>query len=170
MKKTLLALLTLLILAHAPWRLMALVSETLVLSPTQLRFSQANDKYWDAIDLEVRLIGLGYEVGYHRGLELQGQAAYGLTSVGAHTVSVDADLHWNARYAVLAHEAGHILEPIWCSTRQGEAFAEMVSALVSHDGLREHARYLASMKVDVLMMALTEWPAIYHAAATLEDR
>lgn len=168
--RTLLAVLSVVILLHAPWRLAALVCEAEVMHPGRVRMEQGNDGYWHAIELETRLIGVGFSVAYVKGLSYAGQEVYGLTEIAQHKISVDADLSWDARYAVLAHEGGHVLQPIWLDGREPEAFAEMVAMLVAHDGIREHARYLAGLKSEVLVVALSEWQAIYHAAAVLEDR
>ncbi len=111
---------------------------------------------------------MGYSVGFGPNLELDGAKAYGITDTVNHLILIDRSLSWDARFSVLAHEGGHVLEPGWSSTAQGECFAEMVSTLVAHDGLREHARYLARFKVEAIVMLLTEWPAIYNAAAVLE--
>jgi hypothetical protein len=170
MKRGLLIILLTFIAFHAPWRLAALVAETLSLHPGETRFSQTDDQYWEAMQLEGRVIALGYRVGYVNGIVVNGFPAYGVTDNRQHLVEVDASLHWNARFAVLAHEAGHVVEPIWVHGQSAEVFAEMVAALVARDGLREHARWLSDSKGEVLLMALTEWPAIYHAAALLEDR
>ena len=167
MKRLVLALLVTLIAFHAPWRLMALGVETVLMSPAHTRTSDGDDKYWKALDLELKLISLGWEVSYQPRLSLNGQEVYGLTDPGPRIVLIDARLHWNARLAVLAHEAGHIMSPMGLTREQGEVFAESVGALVSHDGLREHARYLADVKAEVLVMAIF-WRDIYRAAAVLE--
>lgn len=169
MKKALLAFLMLGILVHAPWRLMGLIAETMVVSPGATRTSQADDQYWQALDLEARLVSLGWEVSYAPQLSYRGQQAYGLTDPNEHTVQIDETLHWNARFAVLAHEGGHIMARGYLSTVQSEAFAESVAALVSHNGLREHARYLAAFRTDAILTMLVQWRAIYRAADVLED-
>ena len=170
MKKALFVLLLSTIAIHAPWRLMALAVETLVVQPGPTRFSSDNDKYWDALELEARLIDLGYMVGYGPQLIVNGQSAYGLMAPGEHVIMIDQRLSWNARFAVLAHEGGHVLQRGWYTRAQGEAFAESVAALVAHDGLREHARYMSGFKMDAIWVMLTDWRAIYRAARTLEDR
>jgi hypothetical protein len=169
MKRTILALLTVFILAHAPWYLLALGVQTLWMNPGHTQFSTEDDAYWDALRLEARLIDLGWAVNYSHDLNSGGQAAYGLTSQSEHTVWIDQSMHWNARFAVLAHEGGHILQPGWMTREQGEIFAETVSALVSRDGLREHARYLSRYKLDFMLITFMEWRQIYRAAAVLRD-
>ena len=175
MKKALLLFLFLTIALHAPWRLLALGAETLVVSPGLTRVSHGDDKYWDALALEARLVDLGYQVSYHKDLRavvgfMQTIPVYGLTDGEEHTIQVDEDLHWNARFAVLAHEGGHVFQRSWLNREQEETFAEAVAMLVSHDGIREHARYLSSHRVEAILTMLVEWRAIYRAAAVLEDR
>lgn len=162
----------LLILAalHAPWRVMVLATEVLMMSPGLVRTDAGSSRYWEALSLESRLEMLNYSVTYATGLEVDGNVVYGTTDMTHHAIVIDAALSWNARLAVLAHEGGHTLQPGWVSTRQAEAFAETVAMLISHDGYREHARYLAVHKMDALFMMLVEWPAMYHAASVLEDR
>jgi hypothetical protein len=154
----------------APWRVMTLGAEVLFMSPGHVRSDNGTHRYWDALSLESKLEMLNYSVTYAGGLEVDGHEAYGVTDMEKHAIIIDGGLSWNARLAVLAHEAGHTLQPGWVTTRQAEAFAETVAMLVSHDGYREHARYLASHKMDALFMMVVEWPSMYHAAALLEDR
>ena len=168
-RKGALALLFVLAL-HAPWRLMGLAAEVLVMSPGPTRVRDGGERYWDALSLEGKIASLNYSVRYQKGLSLMGVPLYGLTNTEEHSVVIEAGLSWNARYAVLAHEAGHTLQPGWSDRAQGEAFAEGVAFLVSKDGCREHARYLSSIRGEALFMLLVEWPSIYHAAAVLEDR
>jgi hypothetical protein len=170
MKKALLAFLTLAILMHAPWRLAALVAETMVAHPGLTRVSDGNDKYWDVMALEARLVDLGWELKYEKHINIWGHEVYGLTNPEEHIIYVDADLSWNARFAVLAHEGGHVLQRGWYNRAEGDAFAEAVAALVAHDGLREHARYLSSFKMSAVWVMVTDWRAIYRAAGVLEDR
>lgn len=67
-------------------------------------------------------------------------------------VVVDSKLHATARLEVLAHEAGHRLQPpVWDSnTSESEVFAQAVSYLVclsyGHDTLDSSAAYLAVHK------------------------
>lgn len=168
--KRILQVLTLIILIHAPWRVMFTVIEAMYLTPGPTRFTTDTTRYWDEMYLEARLVGMGWEVGYQKDLDILGTKVLGLTNPRTHQIWIDADLPWNARYAVLAHEGGHTLQPVWVNNDQAEAFAELVAMLVARDGIREHARYLATHKTDTFLIALIEWPAIYHAAAALEDR
>lgn len=92
-----------------------------------------------------------------------------MTNLHTHTVKVSEALHWNARFAVLAHEGGHIMARGYLNRAQHEAFAESVAALVARDGLREHARYLAEYRIDAILTMLVHWRAIYRAAGVLED-
>jgi hypothetical protein len=169
MRKLVLAFLALMILAHAPWRLLAVAAEAEVMSPGLTRMPQTSTHYWDELALEARLVDLSWEVGYQPHLNVDGIAVYGVTIPSHHAIFIEEGLSWDARYAVLAHEGGHTLQPGWLSERQDEVFAEMVAAVVS-GGVREHARYLSSSKVDVIVVLVTEWPAIYSAAAVLENR
>lgn len=169
MKKTLLVILALL-LVHAPWRIALVTAEALYLNPGLTQEVTTNDKYWQVMELESKLIAYGFEVQYKKQVDLLGDPAYGVIDPAMHTITIDASLSWDMRYAVLAHEAGHHLQPVWANRNQREVFAELVSTLVSHDGYREHARYLARTKIDLLVMVLLDWPAVYHAAAVLEDR
>lgn len=168
MKRALLTLLVTFLLAHAPWRLMVLAAEVLVVSRGHIHTDPGHDQYWQARDLETRLTSLGWTVTYRRALTVYGTEAYGVTQPSERAITIDADLSWNARLATLAHEGGHVLQPAWLDRNQGEAFAESVAALVAHDGLREHARYLASMRADFVIVVLVEWRAIYRAAYVLE--
>lgn len=171
MKRTLLVFLLLTIGAHAPWKLMALFAETLVVSPGFTRTDEGQDKYWQCQELIDKLERFGWDVEFVNGLEAQG--IYGLTMVdpveGVRSIKIEETLSWNARYNVLAHEGGHTLVPTWSISRgQNEVFAESVAALMAHDGLREHARYLAKHRGDIFIM-VAFWPEIYRAAATLEN-
>jgi hypothetical protein len=166
MRKTVLAVLLSLIVLNFPWRLGVLAVETLCLRPGLTHVVQGTNRYWDVRDLEGRLNGLGWSVGFTRVEE----DIYGKTVPMFHVIVIDEQLSWNARLGILAHEAGHTHQPAWLNDEQGEVFAEAVALLYAHDGIREHARYLSKFKGTTLMLLLTEWPAIYHAAATLEDR
>ena len=160
MKRTLLTVLAVLILAHAPWRLAELLCVVPFVSVTDLRTSDHNDRYWDVQDLEARLRALGWTVQYTS----LGPAIYGQTDTFSRNVWISQTLGWNARLATLAHEAGHTRQPEWVTHTQGEAYAEMVAALIAPDGIREHARYLARMRGDTFLMAVTEWRSIYRTA------
>lgn len=163
-------LLLALVLIQAPWRVMTLATEVLLMSPGHIRSDIGTNRYWDALSLEAKLDSLNYVVLYTPDLHLEEQKAFGVTDPTAHTIQVEASLQWNARLAVLAHEAGHTMQPGWVTGHQAEAFAETVAMLISHDGYREHARYLTSHKMEALFMMAVEWPAMYNAAAVLEDR
>lgn len=160
----------LLVALHAPWRVMTLATQVFFLAPSRVHVDNGTSRYWEALSLESKLEMMNYSVTYASGLEVDGNDVYGVTDMTRHAIVVDAGLSWNARLAVLAHEAGHTLQPGWVTTRQAEAFAETVAMLVSHDGYREHARYLAQHRMDALFMMVVEWPAMYHAASVLEDR
>jgi hypothetical protein len=165
-----LIVLLLFIAAHAPWRLMVMVAETFVLSPGYIHTSPHDDQYWEVLTLEARLATMGWPVRYEASLSLDGTRAFGLTDPATHTITLDSTQHWNERFVTLAHEGGHVLQPGWVSRVQGEIFAESVAMLVAGDDIHEHARYLAPHRFDVLMFAMAEWRAIYHAAAVLTDR
>lgn len=174
MKRYVLALLLLVIVAHFPWRLAAVTVEAMLMTPGPYRPAQTVNRYWDELALEARVTELGYAVGVEKNLRVLTYGglvkAWGATDKEEHTVQLEAELKWDARLAVLAHEAGHILQPHWVNHEQEEAFAEAVATLVSRDGFREHARYLSRHKLALLTVLLTETSAIYHAAAVLEDR
>lgn len=167
MKRLLLLLVFAFVVEHAPWRLMALCAETMAMQPSRSHITQADDQYWDALKLESQLINLGWAVSYDDGMAAQN--LYGLTVSRDHEIHIEKSLHWNQRFAILAHEGGHTLEPGYLDRAQGEVFAESVAALVAHDGLREHARYLARVKLVTVVTLLLEWQRIYRAAALLED-
>lgn len=168
MKKLLLTTLLAFISLTAPWRLMALGAETMVMRPGHVRSQAGQDKYWLAQDLEVRLNRMGWKVLYTPKL-VENSNALGLTSYFERTIQIEESLSWNERYSVLAHEAGHTQQPFRLTPEQGEVFAESVSTLMAGSGIREHARYLASLKPNVLEVLFVLWPDIYKAAATLEE-
>lgn len=169
MRKVLLALLVVVAL-HAPWRLAFLVGEAVIMKPALTRIDQGHDRYWDTLALQMRMDALGWEVEYQPEVSYMGRQAYGLTVRHENKIYIDGTLGWNQRFFILAHEAGHVMEPAWTSGDDSEVFAEMVAALVSRNGLREHARFLARTKVDTVALFLTAWPSVYRAAAVLEDR
>lgn len=169
MKERVLAALLLVIALAAPWRLIGLGATLFMVRPYSAHFTTDDARYWDALELETRLHGLGWDVGYRPNLQAGGQGAYGLTFPHEHAVYVDSDLHWTARYRVLAHEAGHTLQPIWVQGAEADCFAEAVAALVVRDGLREHARFMAGARWTCVGILIAEAGAIYHAAALLED-
>ena len=163
---TLLVLFVLVVVVHAPWRLLLLAGEVALVRPGVVRMPSGQNNYWLVQDLSIRLNELGWEVRYIP----MDPSQYGMTQPDAHLISINETLSWNARYATLAHEAGHTLQPYWMNKRQGEAFAEGVSYLVTGDSAVENARYLAHSRIDTLLTLLTEWREIYHAATLLEDR
>jgi hypothetical protein len=168
--KTLLTILLTLCVVFLPWRLIATGAELAAVTIGHTQWTTADDDYWRALGLQLRIESLGYSVTYAEDLQYGGQKAYGLTIPSMHQVFIDSSLHWNARYAVLAHEGGHILQPVWVDGEQGEVFAESVAILVTGGPLREHARYLAIRPFTFLTLSLMEWRAMYHAAAVLSDR
>ena len=147
---------------------MALFAETLFVSQGYTRTSASNDGYWRALDLQARIeFYLGYTVQYAPGLDASG--IYGQTDTHHRAILIADSLSWNEKLAILAHEGGHALAPPNLSEGQAEVFAEAVSALVSHDGLWEHARYIARTRTDDLIL-FAEWREIYRAAAILEGQ
>lgn len=162
----LVSLLTLIVF-NAPWKLMGMAGEMMLLRPTAMHFTDSDANYWTAQDLGLKLSGLYWEVEYKPNLQIRGHSAYGLTIPRDHTVYVDANLHWSARAAVLAHEAGHVFQPTWVNSVEGDCFAESVAMLVADDKIREHARFLARTRFTCLGVMIAEWPNIYRAAAVL---
>lgn len=168
-KRLLALLLTLYIVLMAPWRLLVLAAETFAVRPGAPHFTTDDSRFWQAIRLEERLLSMGWSVRYPTQIQFMGQEAYGVTSPGEHVIVVESALHWSARAAVLAHEAGHTVQPIWVSRVEGDCFAESVATLIMHDGYRDHARFLASARWTCLGLMLAEYPAIYRAADLLTD-
>lgn len=166
-RSVILLLLLLFIAEHGPWRLMALSAEVLTTPRGYVRTSNGNDQYWRALDLQGHLEAAGWRVSYDAGILDQG--LYGYTDPLDHSIHVDASLSWNARFATLAHEGAHTLQPARLTVNQREVFAESVAALVTRDGLREHARYLALLKADFVTEAIVDWQAIYRAAGILDN-
>lgn len=152
-----------------PFRLIALSGEMFLVRPGGPHLVQGSTRYWDAINLEARLEGNGWSVTYAPNLSYHGQRAYGLTIPSEHAVIVDADLSWDGRYAILAHEGGHTLQPIWAGTQEGDCFAEGVATVLLGDGIRDHARFLGGVRWTCLGVFLVEHRAIYRAAAVLND-
>ena len=162
-KLILLSVLLTFVALHAPWRLSWLAIETLVMQPGYLRMPQGVDSYWHVKDLEARLTILGWTISY----QPDSERYYGVTSYNQHTIVINESLSWNAKYAVLAHEGGHALQPPRLTQEQSEIFAESVAALVTGWKVREPARYMASLKGDLLIMAVY-WQEIYRAANMLQ--
>lgn len=168
-KKLALALLLAYIVEHTPWRLLALLGETLVVKPGRTQVVKGTARYWDVLALEMRLAAMGWTISYDR--HLHGGRAYGLTDNEAHTIQIDADLEWDARYSILAHEGGHALQSAWewVNEEDGEAFAESVAYLVAQNGVREHARYLSTHKLALLSTIVFKADRVYRAAALLQE-
>ena len=171
LKKVVLALLLAFIIEHTPWTLLALLSESMVLRPGLTKVVKGTDHYWECRALDLRLTGLGWTVSYVSHLRNGLEEVYGLTNLANHTIQVDADLEWNARYAILAHEGGHALMSVyeWGDEGDAEAFAEAIGALVAGDGIREHARYLSTRKLNLLNITVLKADRIYRAAAMLQE-
>lgn len=167
MKKILLVLLLAFTLEHAPFRLAAVSVQALVMPSGYTRLDMnGTDRYWQTLDLDLRLTKLGWKVSYEKNL-LEQHSAYGMTSFRDRTIQIDERLNWNARFAVLAHEGGHTLQPTYSmSLGQAEVFAESVAMLVEGRGQTRHARYLAMWRPD-LITALVYWQEIYKAAGLL---
>jgi hypothetical protein len=153
----------------APVRLVLLGAEMFMVHPGQTRFSSDDQGYWDALNLEARLVSLSWEVKYEKDLNFMGQSVYGLTVPSKHMIFIEEGLHWSARAAVLAHEGGHTMQPNWVSGPEGDCFAEGVALLTRGDALLEHARYLSPARWTCAGFLMTEFPAIYHAAMVLRD-
>lgn len=156
----------LLVVEHAPMRLMLAAAEACYYPPMQrLRMPSGTDAYWQVQDLETGLRRFGWEIKYVPDL-MSDEGAYGMTMPRERLIVVDESLSWNARYVTLAHEAGHALTPARFSEGQGEAFAEGVAVVLRAGDIRDHARYLASLRADLPVLGLY-WREIYHAAAAL---
>ncbi len=169
MKQLALGILLAFLWVALPFRLIALSVEMFLVHPSGPHFTQSDEGYWQAAELEARVMALGWTVTYVAAPKLGNDEALGLTLPQLHSIVVDSGIHWSARAAILAHEAGHTLQPSWLNPVEADCFAEGVATLVVHDGLRNHARYLAGAKWTCLGVILAEFPAISHAAALLED-
>jgi hypothetical protein len=156
-----------LIVAWVPWRMAVLTAHTVLVAPGPWRVPGGHDRYWDVLALQDQLAMSGWTVSYETPVFIGHLPVYGVTNSHARAITVDSTLGWNARLAVLSHEAGHAWQPPWFSPSQGQAFAESVSALVSRDGYREHARYLAWHKSDLLFVAIFEHARVYRVARIL---
>jgi hypothetical protein len=175
-KKYVVAALLAAYLLFIPWKLVALLAETLVVHPGLTRTVQTNDRYWDTLVLQERIEELGYPITYTKGLTIQANLfqmvpVYGVTRKddGKVSIEVESELSWDARYAILAHEGGHIFQSELYSHEEGEAFAEAVAMLVSQDGIREHARYLSNKKFALLSVIVLDSARVYRAAAVLSE-
>jgi len=128
-----------------------------------------NDLYWPAQELQAVLFVInGARVVYG-----SAEGYSGITYWETRQIAIDERLSWNARFEVLAHEAGHVLQPQGLTQIEGEVFAEGVAYLVlrhyGHDRIELHAYYLAARKsgLDVLEHYATD---IRHAARVLTAR
>ena len=164
---TVLALLLSFIITYTPWRLVALTYYVMTTPATMVQVPSDHDRYWDAIYLAHRLEQFGWTVTYVPVKDTHGFDAYGLTFFQNRAVVVEEALSWTARYAVLAHEGGHTMQPASLTGQQKEVFAEIVAALVTRTHLREHARYLARTRGDYLLVVITEWQRLYRVATIL---
>jgi hypothetical protein len=169
MRKILLTILLTIIVFGAPWRLMVLVGEAFAITPSHSVLSPNNDEYWREQALEMRLRSMGWQVFYETDMNYMGQPVYGLTDSSEHIIRIEKSLSWNARFAVLAHEAGHTVQPWWLDRMEGDVFAESVATLITGN-IREHARWLSVAKFETLFTILTEWPRIYTAADLFLER
>jgi len=162
-----------------PYRLTALAVESMHMHWHETRQHATNVRYWDVLDLEARLLANGWPVEYVPGL-MKNEHAYGATfhkmqmcsffgecEEQEQKIVIDAGLSWDERYSVLLHEAAHTLQPERLTENQREVWAECVAALAAHDGLREHARYLAGLKADVWPTVLAYWTDMYRVADDL---
>lgn len=147
-----------------PWRLMGLFVQVMESQPGYVQITDSDRNFWRAQNLQGQLEAWGWDVSY---VNLRQRGLYGLTSPQAHTIQIDAALHWDDRYAVLAHEAAHTLQPGWLDKNQEEVFAESVAALLDPRPMQEHARYLATRKESFALTSIVEWHYIYAAAAIL---
>lgn len=168
MRRIILALLVAYIVTSAPWRLIWLTGYVLTTSATLVHMPDTNIRYWETLDLEQRLIKLGWTITYKPPSQMDDGGLYGSTEFHTRQIDILDSLSWDGRFSVLAHEGGHTLQPGWANHGRGEAFAEAVAMLMTGDRTREHARYLARMRGDYLLMVITEWQSIYHAASVLE--
>ena len=150
------------LLERAPFRLAAVVLESLLVTPGYIQTVPGTHHYWDARNLEDRLKQYGWAVNYAP----TPTGYFGITIPMTRTITIDENLSWDERYRTLAHEAGHT-QQVNLTTAQGEVFAECVATLLTHDRLREHARYLSIYRAD-LWTAVIYWQDIYHAAAVYQ--
>ena len=70
----------------------------------------------------------------------------GVSSREHRIIALDGTLSPNARLQVLAHEAGHVLQPDGLSKQEAEVFADAVSLLVTGDDAHVYSQYLAGSK------------------------
>lgn len=173
-KRTILVVLMSYIAFFAPWRLMWLVANVAVAKSGLTRVSDRTDKYWETRDLERVLTHNNWKVHYVPSVVLMivsgmpGVELYGLTDTKTRDIYIADELSWNGRYATLAHEGGHAFATGALDEAEEEGFAEAVAFLVCHDGAKEHARYLAPIKLKAALAIIAYWPEIYAAADRLE--
>lgn len=154
--------------ALTPVRLLLLSADSFLHHPGMTRVETGNDAYWKVLDLSMRMGALGWDVGFEHPLDLNGLIIYGVTDPTRHTIRVDSALSWDARYAVLAHEAGHTLAPPGLSYPEHECFAEAVAYVYVGDRATEHGRYLSSSRWTCLGLYLSDSSSIYAAVALLK--
>jgi len=98
-------------------------------------------------DLKQRLFSWGVKIEFIDSTQLMGQ-----TIRAEKLIYLSSTLDVNAQLEVLAHEAGHLLQPISLTPDKAgeEVWAEMVSVGVlkfyGHDGRQTSANYLAAYK------------------------
>lgn len=97
-----------------------------------------------------------------------GQVA-GYTIRQERLIVIDSSLSTNAKLEVLAHEAGHLLQPPGVEGDDGQVFADAVSFLVTGRNSRTYARYLAGHKASLHVLK-TYRREIKWAAKVLEGR
>lgn len=93
----------------------------------------------------------------------------GIASREHRIIALDGTLSPNARLQVLAHEAGHFLQPDGLTTQEGEVFADAVSYLVTRDEAPVFSRYLAGSKSGLHVLR-TYRREIHWAARVLSGR
>ena len=130
--------------------------------PGYIRMPSGVDDYWLVMDLEARLENMGWTVSY----QPDHPAYFGMTSYTDRTIVISDSLSWNGKYAVLLHEGGHVLQPPRLTREQSEIFAESTAAMARGIRVRESARYMSSLKGDMLIMVVY-WREIYRAADIL---
>ena len=84
-------------------------------------------------------------------------------------IALNSTLSPNARLEVLAHEAGHLLQPPGLTDDEGQVFADAVSYLVTRGNRRTYARYLSGHKSSLRVLK-TYRREIQWAAKVLSGR
>ena len=155
------------LLAIAPIRLWTLAIYTQFSPYGWTRVDVGNENYWRCKDLQSRLETLGWSVSFSIPEDF---GAYGMTFPESRHIVVSQDLHWNACFSILAHEAGHALDSVSNhSTAEGEAFAEGVAYLIARDRVSEHSRYLARNRAVSFLTLISESDRITAAARFLTE-